>query len=88
MKSDVTLTSTGKGPACALTLGGTDISQHVMGLHLWIEPGTLDRHIELHLRPGQMGVELDDTHVLVDAETHDLLVRLGWTPPGGEIPCR
>lgn len=79
--SDITLMSYGVGPKAKLTLDGDDISSRVRGLHLWIDPQTHEPHLELHLVPGGLHVELRETHVLVDAETHDFLVRLGWTPP-------
>lgn len=79
--SDITLKTHGVGPKARLTLDGEDISNQVLGLSLWIEPKTHEKHLDLHLIPGALDVELRDTHVLVDAETHDLLVRLGWTPP-------
>lgn len=81
MTSAVTLISHTNGPGAQLILNGTDISDQVTGLTLYVEPGTLAQRLELYLLPGSIAVELLDTEVFIDADTHDLLVRLGWTPP-------
>lgn len=81
MTSTVSLISHASGPGAQLILNGTDISDQVTGLNLYVEPGTLAQRLELYLQPGSFAVELLDTEVYVDADTHDLLVRLGWTPP-------
>lgn len=81
---DVTLTSLpnprGSAPTYRLTLDGTDISNQVAGLNLTIDPSR-EQRLDLYLVHRPLNVTLDGVDVLVDADTHDLLVRLGWTPP-------
>lgn len=79
--ADIELKSWGTSPKSKLFLDGQDVSSQVLGLNLYIEPVTHNRRLELYLFPAGMDIELRATHVLVDAATHDLLVRLGWTPP-------
>lgn len=73
----------GQAPAYQLTLDGEDISSQVAGLNLSIDPSRAQR-LELYLVHHLPDMDLAGLDVLVDADTHDLLVRLGWTPPAEE----
>lgn len=81
MKRNIALRTSGTGLEATLTLDGQDIARYVTGLNLSIDAKTHMQHLELYLIPGALDVELRDTDVFIDARTHDLLVRLGWTPP-------
>lgn len=73
----------GWAPTYELLLDGTDISSRVLGLNLAVDP-IHGQRLELYLVHHPLDVELPASDVLVDADTHDVLVRLGWTPPAEE----
>lgn len=79
--SDISLKSWGLSPKTQLLIDGHDVSSSVQALSLWIEPVTHAKHLDVRLIPAPVDLELRDVAVLVDADTHDFLVRLGWTPP-------
>ncbi|MFC9085346.1 hypothetical protein [Nocardiopsis dassonvillei] len=72
----------GQGPTSegyALVLDGHDITNAVTGIALHIEA---QQHPVLVLHPCVFETDVEsqvDVHIAED--THDLLVRLGWTPP-------
>jgi hypothetical protein len=77
----VEISSVGDSPTTAsLTVDGHDISRITRGLSL--DLSAWDPH-QLTVRLAGFPVQslLNDVHVKVDQETHDFLVRLGWTPP-------
>ncbi len=73
----------GRAPTYELTLDGHDISSEVIALNLDVDPLRQQR-MELYLVHQAIDVDLVGIDVLVDANMHDLLVRLGWTPPAEE----
>lgn len=79
--------SSSDGFSARLAVGGHDISAVTTAVRLDLD--TRNEHrLTLTLRAFPLSAGLADAHVALEPETHDLLVRLGWTPPGGEIPCR
>lgn len=70
----------GRAPTYQLTLDGDDVSSCVTALNLSVDPSR-EQRLELYLVHHPLDVDLHGLDVLVDADTHDLLVRLGWTPP-------
>jgi len=65
-----------------LVLDGQDIGKHVRGFVFTVGAGQIPQ-VLLQLAPLQ-GVTIGpaESHVALDPEQHDLLVQLGWTPPG------
>lgn len=70
----------GRAPTYQLTLDGEDISSCVTALNLSVDP-CREQRLELYLAHHPLDVDLSGLPVVVDADMHDLLVRLGWTPP-------
>lgn len=68
------------GFTARVAVGGFDISSVVTAARLDLA-ARAEHHLYLTLRSFPTDVELADVHVRLDTETHDLLVRLGWTPP-------
>lgn len=79
MRAQIDVNRSGYGP---IVLDGTDVSTGAAGITLHAKPGhvpTLTVDVVL-LDGAGISAEAD---VVVPAETHDTLVALGWTPPGG-----
>lgn len=69
------------GFSSTVEIGGVDLSAAVSGLSLTIDHGNLPRLV-LTL-PIIDGGEVDgEAVVVIPDETKDLLLSLGWTPPG------
>ena len=65
-----------------LHLDGQDISQVLDGVDLKLRPGCLPE-VTLGVIVHDLTTEVE-AKVVIPQETHDLLVRLGWTPPAEE----
>lgn len=61
---------------------GHDISHAVYGATIRVQARKTPE-VELGLLPHAVELVVDDGRVVIDQQTHDLLVRLGWTPPAG-----
>lgn len=81
-KHRIRLTS-GDGKTAHLLVDDTDISANVSALHLDVTAGDCPR-LTLNVIAYPATVEATDAYVGLAQETHDLLVRLGWTPPPSE----
>lgn len=76
MKAEISVNELGTG---SLKLDGKDVSKAVRGFQLASRVGgvtvlTLDLAV---------AVDADAHAVVLHPTTHDLLIDLGWTPPGG-----
>lgn len=68
-----------------ITIDGVDISESVRRSSIRVTYGDGVAIAELGLIVGQRSnVKSAFARVEIDQTTHDLLVALGWTPPGGE----
>jgi hypothetical protein len=82
-KHGIELDVDGKGTG-SVKVGGTDMSSHVTGIGIQIEPGNTP-YVKLRMRPG-LAASLAEAEVMVDSATAGALIELGWTPPGGHTP--
>lgn len=64
-------------------LDGQDIANSVLGLSLDLKGG-YETTATLHLVLDEAPTETDQVSVRLPDATHELLVRLGWTPPAEE----
>jgi hypothetical protein len=72
----------------AVTLDGHDIADQISGLALAITPGRPPA-ISLEMRIIRDELHVDTAAAIhLDEQTHDLLTRLGWTPPTTDRPAR
>lgn len=78
----------GKAAGHRLYLDDVDISGQVLGLDIGIHPdkGNPIPQLVIRIIPDAFSSEMNDIPVRLHQENHDLLVRLGWTPPPEEAP--
>ena len=63
-----------------LMIDGLDIANATRSLSLVWGPDPLPT-LTLELQPGEMAVELEQAKVVVDDNTREVLLKLGWTEP-------
>lgn len=81
MKATINLTAT-CGPGSSVLLDDIDVSKCTRGLSLDATVGELPR-LKLDVLPRRGLTYEGDVAVDVIGEMRDLLIGLGWTPPGG-----
>lgn len=81
----VTITSPPAGrprSGTVLTVAGVEVTS-AMSAHVTVRAGQFPT-VDLELVAGYVGVELGAAAVRVDDATRDVLVAIGWTPPGDD----
>lgn len=78
----IKLTSNGRGTG-TIHVDGQDVSRLVTSARIDVAAGEV-AEATLDLVSTAVAVDLDRAVVNLEAGTHDFLVRLGWTPPGGD----
>lgn len=75
----------GKKIGHRLYIDGIDISQQVLGMNLSIQAdqGNVPELV-VRILPHNLSIDVDAFSVHLIEENHELLVRLGWTPPPEE----
>ncbi len=71
-----------KSGRAAVEVAGVDVAGSVTRLDLSVEAGPDPAALTLQLRPGLLTTVSGDADVVVAADTAEVVVRLGWTPPG------
>lgn len=69
--------------SCKVKLNGEEIQNSVRGLTIWGDPA---RPFEVELKVHVFETfrfESEEAKVFVSDDARDLLIKLGWTPPGG-----
>lgn len=86
MTSRVEISSdSGQGYNTRVAVDGYDFSNLITSLHLDVDAS--DEHLlTVSLVALPFSVALGETNVRVDDDTHNFLVRIGWTPPPEEAP--
>ncbi|BBC35280.1 hypothetical protein SGFS_065740 [Streptomyces graminofaciens] len=64
-------------------IDGYDVSSALLGMTLEIKAGEMPR-ATLHVVAEEIPTDTDEVLAYLPDATHELLVRLGWTPPAEE----
>lgn len=80
MTSGSKLSITSGSAGGTVVMDGQDISTSLYGLSVHLDARTPPA-VTLDVLVHDLSTDMDNARIQIPAATHDLLVRLGWTPP-------